>query len=161
MSHHGDAPRPGETRIDLPPANDAALRFVGVIRTPFAERAQCPRQGDPEAGPVCELHLDPVYLPALTGIDAFARLEVVYWLHAARRDLLTQSPRGDGALRGTFSLRSPLRPNPIGLSDVTLLRREGPVLQVRGLDCLDGTPLLDLKPLRCGYAVQAPPKPGV
>jgi len=80
---------------------------------------------------------------------------VLYWLHEARRDLVRQSPRRDGTSLGTFSLRSPLRPNPIGSSIVRLVRRAGAVLEVRGLDCLDGTPLLDLKPDRCPHAGEA------
>jgi tRNA-Thr(GGU) m(6)t(6)A37 methyltransferase TsaA len=158
VTHHGDAQRPGETRLEALPASEASLVFVGVIRTPFVGRQDCPRQGDPDAGPECRIELDPLFEPALDGLEAYPRIEVLYWLHKARRDLLTQSPRGKHAIRGSFSLRSPLRPNPIGTSAVRLLRREGPVLIVRGLDCLDGTPLLDLKPLRCEYTVQALPK---
>lgn len=156
--HHGDAVRNGEVTADLPPATDAGLRFVGRLRTPFATRADCPRQGDPVDGPECRVEVDEAYRPALDGIESPAELELLYWLHAARRDLLRQSPRSDGAVRGTFALRSPLRPNPIGTSIVALVRREGDVLVVKGLDCLDGTPLLDIKPSRCGYAVQAPDK---
>jgi tRNA (adenine37-N6)-methyltransferase len=85
---------------------------------------------------------------------------VLYWLHRSRRDLVLQSPRDDGATRGTFALRSPVRPNPIGTSLVELLRIEGFTLFVRGLDCLDGTPLIDLKPDRCLFTPLAPPTPG-
>jgi tRNA (Thr-GGU) A37 N-methylase len=73
---------------------------------------------------------------------------VLYWLHLARRDLVAQCRAGDGVVRGTFSIRSPVRPNPIGTSIVELVGIEGGVVLVRGLDCLDGTPLLDLKPER-------------
>lgn len=156
--HHGDAVRDGEAVADLPPATDAGLRFIGRLRTPFATRADCPRQGDPTDGPECRVEVDEAYLPALDGVEAPAELELIYWLHAARRDLLRQSPRSDGAVQGTFALRSPLRPNPIGTAIVALVRHEGEVLVVKGLDCLDGTPLLDIKPARCGYAVQAPDK---
>ncbi|WP_353472850.1 tRNA (N6-threonylcarbamoyladenosine(37)-N6)-methyltransferase TrmO [Salipiger sp. H15] len=145
-----DEIRPGETALALPPAGDAQLRFIGRIRTPFATRRDCPRQGDPD-GPECRIELDPDWEPALAGIERAERVQVLYWLDRARRDLLTQSPHGDGATRGTFALRSPVRPNPIGISSVRLLRREGPVLVVRGLDCVDGTPLLDLKPDRCEH----------
>lgn len=72
-------------------------------------------------------------------------------MHEARRDLLTQSPRG-GATLGTFALRSPVRPNPIALSRVRLEGVEGGTLLVRGLDCLDGTPLVDIKPFRCPHS---------
>ncbi|CUH75678.1 tRNA (N6-threonylcarbamoyladenosine(37)-N6)-methyltransferase TrmO [Tropicibacter naphthalenivorans] len=152
--HHGDALRPGETALDLPAPNDARLRFIGRLRTPFAGREECPRQGSDD-GPECRVELSPEFAPGLDGIEAFSRVELLYWLHEARRDLLTQSPKGDGAVRGTFSLRSPLRPNPIGTSVVRLIRREGAVLVVRGLDCLDGTPLVDIKPVRCEFTVQA------
>jgi tRNA-Thr(GGU) m(6)t(6)A37 methyltransferase TsaA len=159
MAHHGDRIRPGETCLTHLPKADAGLVFIGVIRTPFATRDDCPRQGDRDGGPPCRIEIDPVFAPALDGLEAYPRIEVLYWLHAARRDLLTQSPKGAGVLRGSFALRSPLRPNPIGTSVVSLLERAGPVLHVRGLDCLDGTPLVDLKPMRCDYTVQAPPKP--
>lgn len=81
-------------------------------------------------------------------IQLFERLEVLYWLDRSRRDLVLQSPAKDGTTRGTFSIRSPVRPNPIGTSIVRFERIEGATLFVRGLDCLDGTPLLDIKPDR-------------
>ncbi|WP_413463813.1 tRNA (N6-threonylcarbamoyladenosine(37)-N6)-methyltransferase TrmO [Alloyangia pacifica] len=146
-----DEIRPGESALDLPPAQDAELRFIGRIRTPFATRSDCPRQGDID-GPECRIELDPEWAPALEGIERAERIQVLYWLDRARRDLLTQSPRGAEGTRGTFALRSPVRPNPIGISSVRLVRREGPVLVVQGLDCVDGTPLLDLKPDRCAHA---------
>lgn len=153
-----DELREGEVAVDLPPAADAALRFIGVIRTPFATRDQCPRQGDPDNGPVCRIEVDPVWADALDGLENFEVIEVFYWLDRSRRDLVRQSPKSNGRTTGTFSLRSPVRPNPIGLSRVRFVGREGNVLEVRGLDCLDGTPLIDLKPDRCGFTVQAPPK---
>ncbi len=152
-----DALRPGEQRLAIAPDDDAALRFIGHIETPFPERADCPRQGS-EEGPECTLVLKPDYAPALLGLDGFDRIEVLYWLHRARRDLLTQNPGQDGVFRGTFSLRSPLRPNPIGTSVVRLIRAEGCRVTVRGLDCLDQTPLLDIKPCRCDYAPLAKSK---
>lgn len=97
---------------------------------------------------------------ALDGIEENARLEVLYWLHLSRRDLLRQSSKPAGTTRGTLALRSPLRPNPIGTSIVSLVAPEGAMLKVRGLDCLDGTPLLDLKPARDGFVPPAPPTPG-
>ena len=83
---------------------------------------------------------------------AFERIEVFYWLHLARRDLIRQSPERDGTTKATFTIRSPVHPNPIGTSIVTLVEREGATLIVRGLDCVDGTPLLDLKPDRSEFA---------
>ena len=149
--------RENETCTDLPDAADAGLYFIGVCRTPFATRADCPRQGRRD-GPVCRLEISPRWAGALDGIEAFAELDVLYWLDQSRRDLVTQSPKSDGAVRGTFSLRSPVRPNPIGLARVALIGRENAVLHVRGLDCIDGTPLLDIKPERCAYTPLAPEK---
>lgn len=103
--------------------------------------------------------LDPVWLDALQGLEDYRMIEVLYWLDKSRRDLVVQSPRGDGRTVGTFALRSPVRPNPIGTSLVALERIEAGTLVVRGLDCLDGTPLIDIKPDRCAFTPKAPPKP--
>lgn len=143
--------RPGEVAADLPEGLDAGLYFIGRIRTPWLRRADCPRRGAPD-GPVCRLEIDPRWTQALEGVADCPRLQVLYWMHEARRDLVLQSPRHDGTTRGTFSLRSPVRPNPIASSVVDLVAVEGLSVLVRGLDCLDGTPLLDLKPDRCGFA---------
>ena len=91
-------------------------------------------------------------MAALEGLEGCDRLELLYWLDRARRDLVRQAPGHGGGPRGTFALRSPVRPNPIGTALVRLVRREGAVLVVRGLDCLDGTPLLDIKPERCDFS---------
>jgi tRNA-Thr(GGU) m(6)t(6)A37 methyltransferase TsaA len=149
------ATRPGETEQPLPDRRDAHLVFIGTIRTPFATRDQCPRQGDMEGGPDCRVEIDPLWRAALAGIESFAHLDLLYWMHEARRDLVTQTPRGGEPL-GTFALRSPVRPNPIALSRVRLLGVEGGTLIVRGLDCLDGTPLIDIKPNRCQHSLAAP-----
>ena len=95
------------------------------------------------------------------GLENYDTIEVLYWLDQSRRDLIRQSPRSDGQTLGTFALRSPVRPNPIGTSMVKLVRVEKGTLVVRGLDCLDGTPLLDIKPDRCAFTPKAPDKPGV
>ena len=141
--------RPGEMAVQTPAAADAGLWFVGRIRTPWTTRDACPRQGDPEAGPVCRLEIAPRWHAALEGVEALHRAQVLYWMHAARRDLVRQSPRSHGAQCGTFALRSPVRPNPIAVSEVTVLGVEAGTVLVRGLDCLDGTPLIDVKPVRC------------
>jgi tRNA (adenine37-N6)-methyltransferase len=142
--------RPHELATDRPLRVDAALTFIGTIRTPWPRREDCPRQGSPD-GPECRLELEPPWVAALEGIEAYETLEVLYWLHRSRRDLIRQNPSHGGEPRGTFALRSPVRPNPIGTAVVRLVRREGATLVVRGLDCLDGTPLIDLKPDRCAY----------
>ena len=138
--------RKGEVTVDWPGATDAGLVFIGRIHTPWTSRLVTPRQGRAD-GPVCRIEL-------------FERVEVLYWLHLSRRDLLLQSPADDGAVRGTFSLRSPVRPNPIGTSIAKLIRIEADTVLVQGLDCVDGTPLLDLKPDRCLFTPLAPPQRG-
>ncbi|PWR21062.1 tRNA (N6-threonylcarbamoyladenosine(37)-N6)-methyltransferase TrmO [Zavarzinia compransoris] len=151
--------RLNEVAVDAPAPVDAGLVFIGRIRTPWTSRLECPRQGRAD-GPLCRIEVAPPWDAALDGIEAFERIEVLYWLHQSRRDLVRQSPADDGATRGTFAIRSPVRPNPIGTSIASLAGREGSVLLVRGLDCLDGTPLLDLKPDRCLFTPIAPPQPG-
>jgi tRNA-Thr(GGU) m(6)t(6)A37 methyltransferase TsaA len=154
-----DEIRAAERAVDWADATDAGLIFIGRIRSPWTTRMDCPRQGRPD-GPICRIEVFEPWVAALEGIADFARLEVLYWLHRSRRDLVLQSPRDDGTTRGTFALRSPVRPNPIGTSIVTLAGIEGSTLLVRGLDCLDGTPLIDLKPDRTLFKPLAPPTPG-
>lgn len=151
--------RRSEVAVDLPDTTDAGLFFIGRIRTPWQSRLLCPRQGRAD-GPICRIELFEPWSSALDGVMAYERLEVLYWLHQSRRDLVRQSPANDGASRGTFSLRTPVRPNPIGTSIVTLIGLEGSTLAVRGLDCLDQTPLLDLKPDRSLFMPIAPAQPG-
>jgi len=143
--------REGEVAIDLPPPKDAALVFIGRIRTPWTSRLETPRQGRQD-GPICRLEIFEPFVPAIKGVDFYENLEVLYWLDQSRRDLVLQSPKKDGKTRGTFSLRSPVRPNTIGTSIVKLVGVEGNTILVRGLDCLDGTPLIDVKPNRCEFS---------
>lgn len=82
------------------------------------------------------------------GVEVYAKLEVLYWLHESARDIVLLSPADDGEIHGAFSLRSPVRPNPIGTSIVKVEGVSGNLIAVRGLDCLDETPLLDIKPDR-------------
>ena len=150
--------RENEIQVTPPPATDAGLVFIGTIRTPWTDRQECPRQGRLD-GPVCRLEIHEPWVQALDGIETFERVEVLYWLHQSRRDLVRQSPKNDGRTFGTFALRTPVRPNPIGTSMAVLVKREGPVLLVRGLDCLDGTPLIDLKADRCPLTPNSKPSP--
>ncbi len=154
-----DATRKGEVEVPLPPRVDASVVFVGRIRTPFPTRDECPRQGTSD-GPLCRIEIDPEWRQALKGLEAYSKIEVLYWLHQARRDLVLQSPKSDGRTTGAFALRSPVRPNPIATALVDLVAVEDGALVVRGLDCVDGTPLVDIKPDRCAYTPVAPAKPG-
>jgi tRNA-Thr(GGU) m(6)t(6)A37 methyltransferase TsaA len=139
--------RPGEVAVPLPPVTDAGVYFIGVIRTPWRERVECPKRGTLD-GPVCSIVVDERWRQALTDIGDHPRIQVLYWMHRSRRDLVLQTPLRTGRTTGSFALRSPVRPNPIASSVVALVGVEDGTLLVRGLDCLDGTPLIDLKPDR-------------
>jgi tRNA-Thr(GGU) m(6)t(6)A37 methyltransferase TsaA len=151
--------RENEVAVPFPERVDASLVFIGRIRTPWTSRLECPRQGRLD-GPICRIEIFEPWVAALDGIERFERLEVLYWLDRSRRDLVRQSPASDGSTRGTFALRSPVRPNPIGTSIVAFVDVEGAIVRVRGLDCLDGTPLIDLKPDRCLFTPLALPQKG-
>ena len=143
-----DAPRPGEIALSPDPASktpDAGLVFIGRIKTPWTDRHACPRSGS-TSDEICEITLEDEYEPGLQSIDTCSHLIVLYWMHEARRDLIVQAPAFDSTTHGCFALRTPIRPNPVSLSVVELIERKGPVLKVRGLDCLNGTPLIDIKP---------------
>jgi tRNA-Thr(GGU) m(6)t(6)A37 methyltransferase TsaA len=151
--------RKAEVAVPMPPVTDAGLVFIGRIRTPWNSRMETPRQGRSD-GPLCRIEVFEPWVTALDSLAQFERVEVLYWLHLSRRDLVMQSPANDGTSRGTFSLRTPARPNPIGSSIVKLASIEGAIVTVRGMDCLDDTPLLDLKPDRALFTPIAPPQPG-
>jgi tRNA-Thr(GGU) m(6)t(6)A37 methyltransferase TsaA len=139
--------RPGEVAVALPPQTDAGVYFIGTIHTPWRTRRACPKRGSPD-GPICSIVVDERWRAALSDLADHRRIQVLYWMHRARRDLVLQTPLRIGQTTGSFALRSPVRPNPIASSVVDPVAIEGTTLQVRGLDCLDGTPLIDLKPDR-------------
>ncbi len=136
--------REGEIAVTLPESFDTGIYFIGRIRTPWTRRDQCPKNAR-GSDAVCTLELDPHYAAALDGVANCSHLVILYFMHEARRDLLVQSPR-KGDRRGTFAIRSPVRPNPIAMSVVRLVGIDGTNIKVVGLDCLDGTPLVDIKP---------------
>lgn len=137
--------REGEVAVQLPAGFDASVYFIGRIRTPWMRREDCPKNAR-ESDAICTIEVDDRWAEALKDVETCSHLLVLYWMHEARRDLVLQVPRHYGKQRGTFALRSPVRPNPIAASVVRLISVEGTKLTVHGLDCLDGTPLLDLKP---------------
>jgi tRNA-Thr(GGU) m(6)t(6)A37 methyltransferase TsaA len=137
--------REGEVATELPDTFDASLYFIGRIRTPWTRREDCPKNAR-ESEAVCTLDIDPRWARALTNVESCSHLVVLYWMNRSRRDLVLQVPRHYGVPRGTFALRSPARPNPIAMSVVRLVGVDGTRLSVTGLDCLDNTPLLDIKP---------------
>ena len=152
--------RPGEETIQPPQAADAALYFIGVIRTPWDQLRACPRRGDMIEGPVCRVEIAPAWRKALMGLEGRTHLQILYWMHEARSDLVVQRPNHTGRSAGTFSLRSPNRPNPIASSLVALVEVLPDALLVRGLDCLDGTPLVDVKPDNCPFDQARPQQSG-
>lgn len=144
--------RDGEIAVALPGTFDASLYFIGRIHTPWKRREDCPKNRR-QTDSVCTIAVDPRWQQALLGIETCSHLIVLYWMDKARRDLVVQVPRHSVNRRGTFALRSPVRPNPIALSVVRLIGIEGTRISVVGLDCLDDTPLLDIKPYLAAEAV--------
>jgi tRNA-Thr(GGU) m(6)t(6)A37 methyltransferase TsaA len=140
--------RDGEIAAPLPEAPDASVYFIGRIRTPWSERKDCPKNAGEarERGVICTVELDPRWAAGLKDIETCSHLVVLYWMDRARRDLVVQVPSHYREGRGTFALRSPVRPNPIAMSVVRLVGIDGATVSVVGLDCLDGTPLIDIKP---------------
>lgn len=124
---------------------DAALIFIGRILTPWTKPDDCPRNSM-ESEAVCTVELDPPYDQALLSIDSCSHVILLYWLSQARRDQLVHRPPMDAKAHGTFALRTPNRPNPVGLAVADLLEVDGNRLKVRHVDCVDGTPLIDIKP---------------
>jgi tRNA-Thr(GGU) m(6)t(6)A37 methyltransferase TsaA len=124
------------------------LMAIGTVESPLRDRAEAPRQGD-EGAPDAWLVFDDAVAGGLDGIAAGDELLVLTWLDRARRDILRVHPRGDAgrAEQGVFATRSPDRPNPVGLHRVTVLAVDGTRLRVRDLEALDGTPIVDVKPV--------------
>ena len=137
--------RPGEVKIELPADFDAGIYFIGRIRTPFMTRDQCPKN-IAESTAEGRVELDPRYTDGLADLSLYSHAWLMYWMDQARRDLVQQVPAHLGRPRGTFALRSPVRPNPVALAAVELLSIDGTTIHVRNVDCIDGTPLIDIKP---------------
>ena len=125
-----------------------AIRPIGHVKSPLTSTADAPRQGD-EGAPPAYLILASEVHAGLDGIAVGDEIIVLTWLHEADRRALTVHPRGDLTRpeQGVFSTRSPSRPNPIGLHRVRVLNLEGIRIQVSGLEAIDGTPIVDLKPV--------------
>jgi tRNA-Thr(GGU) m(6)t(6)A37 methyltransferase TsaA len=137
--------RDGEVAVDLPENYDAGLYFIGRIHTPWMHRKDCPKNAS-ESDAVCAVEVDPCWRQGLKDAETCTHLVLLYWMSHSQRDLVLQVPSHYGTQHGTFALRSPARPNPIAMSVVKLLGIEDGTLSVVGLDFLDGTPLLDIKP---------------
>lgn len=124
------------------------LHPIGFARTPFAEKAQAPRQAVAGSGEGAEgtIEVLPEHAHALADLEGFDRIWILFWFHEAARASGKVLPPRSATKRGVFATRSPHRPNPIGLSAVRLVGVEGLVVRVRDLDLVDGTPILDIKP---------------
>lgn len=124
------------------------LHPIGVVESALADPADAPRQPD-EGAPPAVLRFEPAMRDALAGIAPGDALLVLTWLDRARRDVLQLHPRGDAArpLTGVFATRSPHRPNPIGVHRVEVVAVDGTRVRVRALEAVDGTPILDVKPV--------------
>jgi tRNA-Thr(GGU) m(6)t(6)A37 methyltransferase TsaA len=124
------------------------LVAIGKVESPLTDRDAAPKQGD-EGAPDAWLVFDARVADGLEGIAAGDELLVLTWLDRAERDVLRVNPRNDPArgIQGVFSTRSPDRPNPIGVHRVTVLEVDGLRMSVRNLEALDGTPIVDVKPL--------------
>ena len=129
----------------------AQLRPIGVVRSTLKARRQAPKQGS-EGAPDAWLELKPFAATGLDGLVVGDEIIVITWLHRARRDVLRVHPRSDRRrpLAGVFATRSPDRPNPVGLHRVTLRRITGSRLRIGPIEAIDGTPVIDIKPVLAG-----------
>lgn len=129
-------------------AEGPELRPVGQVESPLTDLASAPKQGD-EGAPQATIVIEPQFAPALDGIEVGDEVLILTWLDRADREVLDVHPRGDSTRprTGVFATRSPHRPNPIGLHRVRVLAIEADRLRVADLEALDGTPVLDLKPV--------------
>jgi len=126
------------------------MRPIGHVRSPFKDTKEIPKGCGAKHEAEGVLEIDPELEEGLADIEGFSHLFVIWVFDRSRGPELLASPPSDDRPHGVFATRSPQRPNPIGLTVVELLRREGPLLQVRGIDMLDGTPILDIKPYLSG-----------
>jgi tRNA-Thr(GGU) m(6)t(6)A37 methyltransferase TsaA len=145
--------RSGEVALANDPARQAGddhVVFIGTIRSPWTSRADCPKnmREARERGGGARIDIDEPYRQGLHGLAAASHIAVLSWLHHAPRNLIVQKPRHAIESKGTFALRSPARPNPIGLHIVGLISVdiEAGVLTLDIIDALDGTPVIDIKP---------------
>jgi tRNA (adenine37-N6)-methyltransferase len=134
------------------------IRPIGWLETPWKTTSECPRNGRQLVPPpLCHAVLHPEFAEGLRDIEGFSHLILLYWLHRGSGPAMIVTPRRDGRPHGLFATRSPRRPNPIAMSVVAFEGLDGTGrLRVRNLDCLDGTPLVDIKP----YIVRTDAEPG-
>lgn len=145
--------RNGEQALAFDPGTapgDGHIVFIGHVDSPWTDRETCPRNltRAREAGKAARVVVDAPYRPGLGGLEGATHVVLLTWLHHSPRDLIVQHPRHAKEAKGVFALRSPARPNPIGLHvvRVTGLDIAAGILELDAIDVLDGTPVLDVKP---------------
>jgi tRNA-Thr(GGU) m(6)t(6)A37 methyltransferase TsaA len=119
------------------------LNFIGIIHSPYKTRAEAPRQGSNE---ICTIEIFERYKEGLKDIEGFSHLHIIYWLHKSDGFILSVITPWDDRPHGLFATRSPNRVNPVGYAAVELLEKKDNVLKVRGLDAIEATPVIDIKP---------------
>lgn len=140
--------------------NDIVFWPIGVVRSPHMDPSRTPIQPRYAKDIEGRIEIYPEYEEGLTDVEGFSHIVVLFHLHRARPARLMVIPFMDTTPRGVFATRSPSRPNPIGMSVVTLLRREGRVLHIADVDMLDGTPFIDIKPHIARFDVGEPVSSG-
>jgi tRNA-Thr(GGU) m(6)t(6)A37 methyltransferase TsaA len=145
--------REGEQELGFDPgtlAGDGQIVFIGRIRSPWVTRENCPKnmKAAREAGLPATVAIDEPYRRGLAGLERASHVVILTWLHHATRNLIVQKPRHASVASGVFALRSPVRPNPVGLHIARLLSIdvEDGTLKLEAIDALDGTPVIDVKP---------------
>lgn len=123
----------------------AELKFIGHINTPYNAIEDCPNNVDLN-GPLCQLVINEEFIDGLSGLQPGQKILILYWFENTDRNATKQESNNGTELIGTFALRSPHRPNPIGAAVLPIVTIDNGVVSVRGLDCLNGTHLLDIKP---------------
>ncbi|MGF1728666.1 tRNA (N6-threonylcarbamoyladenosine(37)-N6)-methyltransferase TrmO [Photobacterium kasasachensis] len=121
------------------------ITYIGCIKTPYNKIEDCPNNIQPN-GPLCHINLDEHYHDGLQGLTVGQHILILYWLENANRTVVIQRTSKGNQTKGTFALRSPHRPNPIGAAVLPIESIEGGQISVRGLDCLNNTRLIDIKP---------------
>ena len=121
------------------------LQEIGVVHSDYKNLTDIPRQGR-MSEEVSEIEIHPAFTDGLLKIEQNKHLIVLYWAHLAKRDLLKTIPPASKEIHGVFASRSPGRPNPLSLCIAELIAREGTILRVKGLDALDGSSIIDIKP---------------
>lgn len=145
--------REGEVALSVDPASqpgDASLVFIGRIASPWKLREECPKNMDAarERGGGASVTVDTLYRPGLAGLAGFTHVVILSWFEKAPRNLIVQKPRHASDAKGVFALRSPARPNPIGMhvARIVALDVDAGRIEIDAIDALDGTPVIDLKP---------------